>query len=69
MWQWFSILSLLLCPLMMMFCMKGILSKNSHCSKNKTQNTNDDIVNQLAELKKQNEELRNQLKNEHKVMN
>lgn len=59
--QWISILSFLICPLMMLFCMKGMFSKNSHCSKEKISNGSADIVSQITELKEQNEELRSRL--------
>jgi hypothetical protein len=52
--EWFSYLLLLLCPLMMIFCMKGMGSHEHHHSSN-------DMEEKMSKLELENEKLRKEV--------
>lgn len=59
--EWLSTLAFLACPLMMLFCMKGMFSSNSDCKTDSSKPTPDvDLKNlqlQMKELMEQNQKL------------
>lgn len=62
--QFINILAFLACPLMMLFCMKGMFSSKKSCHKDNHQNDLsqkvDTLVKQNMELQKELNEIKNQ---------
>lgn len=54
--EWLSYLLLLICPLMMIFCMKGMVGHTHHHN-----HTPEDISEKLSKLEKENEKLRKEI--------
>ncbi|MGS2778316.1 DUF2933 domain-containing protein [Robertmurraya sp. GLU-23] len=54
--EWLSYLLVLLCPLMMIFCMKGHGNHKKHDN-----HFNSDISSKLTNLEKENEELKREI--------
>ncbi|WP_336788284.1 DUF2933 domain-containing protein [Paenibacillus sp. MMO-177] len=66
--QWLSILAVFACPLMMLFCMKGMFSGHKHSSAKKDcHNSSNQNVQSLqlkmAELMEQNHKLTKEIEN------
>ncbi|NNU82271.1 DUF2933 domain-containing protein [Geobacillus sp. BMUD] len=57
--NWANLLILLLCPLMMLFCMRGHKHHNHHSSDNHSIR---ELQDQIAKLQADNEQLKRQLK-------
>ncbi|MDQ0232404.1 DUF2933 domain-containing protein [Metabacillus malikii] len=56
--EWLQLLILLICPLMMIFCMKGMFGhKNHDHHSNSSNNLNDKMLNLELENKKLREEI------------
>jgi hypothetical protein len=54
--EWLSYLLLLICPLMMIFCMKGMVGHKHHHNRNP-----EDIRVKLSKLEQENERLRKEI--------
>lgn len=55
--SWLSILVLLICPLMMIFCMKGMMGGHNHHDSNSAH----DLNNKMKNLEAENEKLRKEI--------
>lgn len=58
--DWLQILSLLICPLMMIFCMKGMMGGHKHHHDSHSMN---DIDNKMIKLQAENDKLRKDIEN------
>lgn len=63
--DWLTLLALLACPLMMIFCMKGM--RGHHDCPTSSEETST-LKRQILELKKQNEQLRKEMQLMQSVM-
>lgn len=54
---WLSVLALLICPLMMIFCMKGMMGGHNHHDSHSSHNLN----NKMKNLESENEKLRKEI--------
>jgi hypothetical protein len=55
--SWLSILLLLMCPLMMIFCMKGMMGGHKHHDSH----ASNDLDNKMANLEAENKKLRSEI--------
>jgi cell division protein FtsB len=55
--SWLNILLLLLCPLMMIFCMKGMMGGHKHHDSN----ASNDLHKKMATIEAENKKLRNEI--------
>jgi hypothetical protein len=68
--EWFQYLLLLLCPLMMIFCMRGHLGGHKHNHNNESHSMNDldkkvgNLLEENAKLRKEVADLSNMVKKE-----
>lgn len=55
--EWLTFLLILLCPLMMIFCMKGMMGSHKHHGSHQTK----DLDTKLSHLQMENEKLRKEV--------